>query len=518
MPTRFQHPPSVPRSLRRRTGTLVSLTAVGALVAALSAGTAVTAAAAMAANPSLVVQAESYTANYGAKTEGVNDAGGGMDVGWLSSGDWMSYSNVDLGTAGNLRTTIRVSSANPAGGTLEVRADSLIGPVLGSYTIKDTGGWQRWVSQSVVVNSTLTGRHKIVVALHSPQPMDFVNVNWFSFTHQGAGTSTPMPSMTTPVSTPPTGSTPMPSMSMPATPPAGSIPTPMPSMTMPTGGWVSVDPVQQAAATKAFFALKPNPITNNPVKVPEFHASCPVSHHASDDPIVFPGKVGASHNHTFMGNNTTDANSTLASLQGGTTTCDPTGDKSAYWIPTLYANGVPVDPAGSVTIYYGSRLQDPRKTQPFPPGFRMITGDSKNQVDTPDHQGNHFWCAGTGGEIGRTADGVMPICAKTANLVRQITFADCWDGVHLDSPDHKSHVSGGDANGGCSGAFPVPIPNISFVIGYPQGMDTSHITLSSGTTFSMHADFFNAWDPAALAERVRTCLDQAVKCNAAGGF
>ncbi len=56
------------------------------------------------------------------------------------------------------------------------------------------------------------------------------------------------------------------------------------------------------------------------------------------------------------------------------------------------------------------------------------------------------------------------------------------------------------------------------MIAYPLGTDTSGITLSSGTTFSMHADFFNAWDPDALAERVRNCLDQSAKCNSEGNF
>jgi hypothetical protein len=37
----------------------------------------------------------------------------------------------------------------------------------------------------------------------------------------------------------------------------------------------------------------------------------------------------------------------------------------------------------------------------------------------------------------------MPICAPTAQIVRQVTFADCWDGVHLDSPDHKAHLANG---------------------------------------------------------------------------
>jgi hypothetical protein len=300
-----------------------------------------------------------------------------------------------------------------------------------------------------------------------------------------------------------------------ATPAATKAPAPPPAK---RPGWVNVDPAKQAADVKAFFAMKPRKITNNPVTVPEFNASCKVSHRNNDDPIVVPGLAGASHNHTFMGNTSTDANSTANSLFANKkTTCTPAQDHSAYWIPTLNKNGKPVLPSG-VTVYYGSRLKDPSKTVPFPFGFRMITGDAKNQKDTPDKQGNHFWCAGMGGEVGRTPDGEWPVCAKTANLVRQVTFPDCWDGVHLDSPDHKSHVGPADRQGKCSGKFPVAIPSVSFVIGYPLSTDTTGIKLASGTGFSMHADFFNAWEPKALAERVRNCVDQGVKCGSNGQF
>ncbi|SNT65819.1 protein of unknown function [Asanoa hainanensis] len=283
-------------------------------------------------------------------------------------------------------------------------------------------------------------------------------------------------------------------------------------------GWVAVDPAKQAADVKAFFALKPRKITNNPVTVPEFNASCKVSHRNDDDPIVAPGLKGASHNHTFMGNTSTNAFSTTQSLFANKkTTCSPAQDHSAYWIPTLLQNGKAVNPSG-VTVYYGSRLKDPSKTVPFPMGFRMITGDAKNQKDTPDKQGNHFWCGGIGGETGRTPDGEWPVCAKTANLVRQVTFPDCWDGKHLDSPDHKSHVGPADRDGKCSGKFPVAIPSVSFVIGYPLNTNMTGIKLASGTGYSMHADFFNAWEPAALAARVRNCVNQGVKCGSDGQF
>lgn len=282
----------------------------------------------------------------------------------------------------------------------------------------------------------------------------------------------------------------------------------------PATGWVRVDGAEQAAKTAAFFALRPRPVTGNPVTVPEFHATCVVSHHGDNDPIVAPGLTRASHNHTFWGNKSTDQNTTAASLRTGATSCNPTEDRSAYWTPTLYQNGRVVDPT-EVTVYYGSRLKDPRRTQPFPYGLRMIEGDATKRSDP---HGNRFWCAGKGGEVGRSKDTTFPVCAPTAHLVRQITFPDCWDGKHLDSPNHKDHMAGMTSKATCPASHPVPIPSVSFVISYPLGGNTEGLTLSSGNSFSMHADFFNGWDENALAARVRNCLDQGVKCNAAGGF
>jgi hypothetical protein len=279
-----------------------------------------------------------------------------------------------------------------------------------------------------------------------------------------------------------------------------------------------VDQTKWAAQLAEFKAMTLRPITNNPVRVSEFNASCTVSHALPDDPIVFPNMPGASHMHSFLGNNGTNAGTTLDTLLKNTdSSCKPAEDHSAYWIPTLYENGKPVEPHG-VTVYYGSRLPDPTKTVPFPQGFRMITGDAKRQVATPKGAPGQFWCAGMGGEIGRSADGNWPVCAKTAELTFQLTFPDCWDGVHLDSPDHKSHVGPADSKGQCSGKFPVAIPSISFVIGYPTSGSSAGFKLSSGNASSMHGDAFLAWEPAPLGHRVKDCVVQHAKCNTAGTF
>ena len=41
-----------------------------------------------------------------------------------------------------------------------------------------------------------------------------------------------------------------------------------------------------------------------------FVSRCTFSHRAPDDPIVYPAQPGASHDHTFLGNKTTNAFST----------------------------------------------------------------------------------------------------------------------------------------------------------------------------------------------------------------
>ena len=61
-----------------------------------------------------------------------------------------------------------------------------------------------------------------------------------------------------------------------------------------------------------------------------FRSTCLPSHVAMDDPIVHPGEAGASHQHEFFGNKTTNADSTYANLRAGGTTCRILADTAAY--------------------------------------------------------------------------------------------------------------------------------------------------------------------------------------------
>ncbi|MFI5892697.1 DUF1996 domain-containing protein [Actinoplanes sp. NPDC051513] len=494
--------PGNPRSRRRRTQLILA----SALAVALGAsGVYIATADAAETKVPGRLQAEAYNAQNGVRTEKTSDKDGGRNVGWLKDGDWMRYDNVQIGTT----VTTRLASNSTASGTVELRLAKPNGTLVASFPIAKTGGWQKWVTRTAAMTTPPAGKQTLYAVMKSPQKSDFVNVNWFTL---GA----------TPAATAPTPATkPTPTTTKPATSAPGTTAptTAAPTTTSATGaGWVDVDQARWATELAAFKAMTPRAIVNNPVRVSEFNASCTISHDLADDPIVFPNMPGASHMHSFMGNKSTNAATTLGTLlTNKDSSCKPIEDHSAYWIPTLYENGKPVEPHG-VTVYYGSRLPDPTRTVPFPQGFRMIAGDAKRQIATPKGANGQFWCAGMGGEAGRSADGNWPVCAKTAELTFQLTFPDCWDGVHLDSPDHKSHVGPADNKGQCSGKFPVAIPSVSFVIGYPTSGSSAGFKLSSGNAGSMHGDAFMVWEPSALGHRVKDCVVQHAKCNTAGTF
>ncbi|MFF7385256.1 PQQ-dependent sugar dehydrogenase [Streptomyces griseoluteus] len=84
-------------------------------------------------------QAEHYTGSSGVTLHSKDTAHGGKTVGDIHSGDWISFTPYALGNA--KKVTARVSSGG-AGGTLEIRAGSATGTLLGKATVPVTGGWE----------------------------------------------------------------------------------------------------------------------------------------------------------------------------------------------------------------------------------------------------------------------------------------------------------------------------------------------------------------------------------------
>ena len=128
------------------------------------------------------IQAESAASQSGTQTESTADNGGGQDVGWISNGDWLRYNAVDFGSTGLRTFSARVASGAPAGvsGTIEVHLDSLTGPMIGSMSVGNTGGWQSWQTRPGAI-STTTGTHAVYLRFTTGSGQDFTNLNWFTF-------------------------------------------------------------------------------------------------------------------------------------------------------------------------------------------------------------------------------------------------------------------------------------------------------------------------------------------------
>jgi hypothetical protein len=288
-----------------------------------------------------------------------------------------------------------------------------------------------------------------------------------------------------------------------------------------------------------------------------FSVNCDLSHRLPDDPIVHPHHHRASHSHEFYGNRSTNANSTLASLRQAGTTCRRGEDKSGYWIPTLYKYGQPVA-ADSITIYYRIAGRDPNTVVALPDGLQMIAGDSEAKevqdddfVDWSCSEGRIFdnTVLGRGTAKARlrkararlrrlerrhasrralrlagdrldlaildVKPSSLPNCPPGSRDHLSLNFPDCWDGAHLDSADHKSHMAYADYAAGeqrCPASHPVPVPAITFSISWPIG-DGRGARLASGAVRTMHGDVFSAWDPGMQAYHVARCLRADIDCG-----
>ena len=241
---------------------------------------------------------------------------------------------------------------------------------------------------------------------------------------------------------------------------------------------------------------------------------------AFDDPIVFPGQPGRSHLHAFFGNTGVNAHSTAQSIAStGNSTCrGGTANRSSYWVPAIIdtLDGTPVKPESSGFYYktgYGGI--SPKDVRPFPPGMRMIAGDPMNTAPSGPFR---FKCVGAAEAL--VGSGIQN-CPVGAQLWQEIFFPQCWDGVNLDSPDHKSHMAY-PSGGKCPATHPVPTPAITFNIVYKVPatnaplrwrLSSDNYSASLPGGYSSHGDWFNGWKPEIMDTFVKYCDQAAADCH-----
>jgi len=246
----------------------------------------------------------------------------------------------------------------------------------------------------------------------------------------------------------------------------------------------------------------------------EFRADCRGTHVAGDDPIVKFNQFGASHLHQFIGNSSANAASTQTSLRAGATNCNPATDKSPYWVPALYKNGVHVPPE-SVIIYYQG-ITEAQRAVAYPPGLKVVVGNPA--ATSPDQNPHARWNC-TPGSASSTD---FMNCPAGTKLQTYLNFPTCWNGRDLDSPNHFSHMAWalGGLGAPCPGTHPVVVPRVQFVITYPVngggltlGGTRNGVNVTTAPGYTFHGDFWNVWDQAELERRVDVCIRQGYICG-----
>ncbi len=251
-----------------------------------------------------------------------------------------------------------------------------------------------------------------------------------------------------------------------------------------------------------------------------FRLRCEASHFANDDPIVYPGQPGRSHLHIFFGNTGTNAATTAESLAtSGNSTCNGgIVNRTAYWAPAMIdmRTNRPILPSVS-DFYYktGYNGVQPADVKPFPKGLRMIAGDPANRTANEYGSAYRFMCHNNSNIRGQ----VFVSCPVGDEMDMEVFFPQCWDGINLDSPDHKSHMAYPRGNG-CPASHPVALPEVSihlhYLISEPNQQANwrlSSDTYSGPAGYSAHADWFNGWNQTHMETWVRECENTARDCH-----
>ena len=354
-------------------------------------------------------------------------------------------------------------------------------------------------------------------------------------------TTTTAPTTTAPTTTTTAPTTTAPTTTVEAAPVVVATASPAPTTTTTTntsanliqvGLMPAVDISKNMVPAVGFNSLRIKATTEiAPNSGGEFRIGCAYSHMSNDDPLVYPNQQGAAHHHTFFGNTSVNFKSDLNTFGAvGNSTCfGGIMNRSAYWVPSMIntETNEPIVPNDSALIYYKSGVIDGTLIKAPPKGLRMIAGNAK-ATNNSVYNNTGFTCHPGPNSTRTSWPRTMEIpsgskCETGDDLMFSVFFPQCWDGVNLDSPNHKDHMKYPShrtdqlPNFYCPATHPIAIPqitvNVHFRVTSVDKLEKWRLASDNytfnGTNagYSAHSDYVEGWDRTAMEGIIKNCIN-----------
>ena len=129
-----------------------------------------------------LLEAEDYTDMSGIQIETTTDTGGGSNVGYVDTGDWLEFS-LDVADEGSYLIEYRVASKVGSNGFQTL----IDGTPIDTQAVENTGGWQSWTTNSAIVNLNAGEQTLRLNAIGNEW-----NLNWINFTVHQESVSKPV--------------------------------------------------------------------------------------------------------------------------------------------------------------------------------------------------------------------------------------------------------------------------------------------------------------------------------------
>jgi hypothetical protein len=269
-----------------------------------------------------------------------------------------------------------------------------------------------------------------------------------------------------------------------------------------------------------------------------------------DDPLVLPGKPGASHLHFFWGQMNINANSTASTLASsvGNDNCNygpKTLNRSAYWAPALINAAGQALKTDWIAVYYKEPMATSSRCTPGSKNFQGICVGLPNQIrllfgwdySKPDApvQGASWYCTGGTNLHYKNLDDIFNSGCKAGDtLVADLLAPNCWDGKNLDSPDHRSHTAYGSYGSWgyykCPATHPYVIPQNESKLAwtvtadmYEKGADgkihsrlhlaSDHMKPGAKPGETLHSDYIESWVGKVKKMWQDNCINKGLDCS-----